>query len=191
MMGARGVGRWGAVALGLLAAAAIAGCGSGGSGSTGATGTPVTTMPGVTTARTAVTVYFADSEVRRLVSERHEIPVSGSRLKAALDELAQGPMAAGLLPALPQGTRVLSATSAGGTARVDLSQEFAEGYPSGGSAAEVAMLAPLVYTATAVPGVHAVLLTVAGKMPDLPGSQYDLSAPLTRRDFPDLGATAP
>lgn len=188
MIGARSVGRWGGLSLALLTAAALAGCGSGGSGSTAAGGTTLATRPVGTTARTPVTVYFADSEVRRMVPERHEIPAGGAPLRAALDELAQGPQAAGLLPALPQGTRVLSATSAGGTARVDLSQEFADGYPSGGSAAEIAMLAPLVYTATAVPGIRSVLLTVAGRTPDLPGSQYDLSAPLTRRDFPSLGA---
>jgi germination protein M len=159
-----------------LGATLVAGCGGGDRGAV------EETAP----ART-VRVYFPASDGAGLVVERRRVPAGEPALGAALAELAAGPRAAGAARALPAATTVRSASAAGGTARVDLNRAFVDHYPGGGSAAEVAVLAPLVWTATAQPGVRRVLVTVDGRAPDLLGSQFDLSAPLTRADFPEGG----
>ncbi|MGI9538713.1 MAG: GerMN domain-containing protein, partial [Miltoncostaeaceae bacterium] len=79
----------------------------------------------------------------------------------------------------------------GGVATIDLSAEFVDGYPSGGSAAEAAILGPLVYTATEFDGIDAVLLVVDGAPPAPVGSSYDLSQPLVRQDIPVSLAASP
>jgi spore germination protein GerM len=119
-----------------------------------------------------------------LVGERRSVPAGEPALRLALHQLAAGPRTAGLLPGLPGGTTVRSATAANGTARIDLGTAFERGYPGGGADAEIAALAPLVFTATAVPGVQRALITVEGHAPNLPGTQFDLSRPLARSDFP-------
>jgi spore germination protein GerM len=132
-----------------------------------------------------VTVYFPDAQALHIVPERREVLADGPALRLALEELAEGPESAELLPALPAGTVVIDASLVDGTARIDLDAAFERGYPSGGAAAEIAVLAPLVYTATAVDGALRALITVEGRTPALAGSQFDLSAPLARGDFPD------
>lgn len=166
-------------AIAALAALAVAGC-SDGAGTTSATATapPPATVP----AGGAATVYFLD-DAGRLVAERRSVP---GRLdaRAALEALAQGPRRAGLAPALPRGASLLGVEVAGGTATADFSAPFVTGYPSGGAAAELAVLAPIVYTATGVSGVRAVRITVGGRTPRPVGSQIDLSRPLSRADLP-------
>jgi spore germination protein GerM len=166
-----------AAALALAVAAALAlvaaGCGGEGSGSAPTGPAPEATL----------TAYFPTRDREAIVPVRVPRPAAGGALESALAALAQGPSDPALGPALPGGTRVLGARVEGGTARVDLSGDFAAAYPSGGSAAEIAALAPLVFTATEVPGVERVLVTVEGRTPDVP-SQLDLAAPLARTDFP-------
>jgi len=173
--------------LGLVLAGTVAGCGDGGAGSPAAAG-------GSTTgARDGqVAVYFPTGDGEHIVRTPVPEPAgAGDPLEAALSALAAGPDRPDLAPALPAGTRVLSSSVSGGTARIDLSSRFAEAYPSGGSAAEIAALAPIVFTATDVEGVRDVLLTVDGAVPDVP-TQFDLGAPLARDDFPpDLVAGTP
>jgi spore germination protein GerM len=165
--------------------AGLAGCGGAASPAPSEPTAPVASAPS-TAALQTVTVYFPGAQDARLVlvGERRSVPTGGALLRLALDELAAGPRAAGLLPALPAGAAVTSATISAGTARIDLDAAFERGYPSGGATAEIAALAPLVFTATGVPGVQRALITVEGRAPDLPGSQFDLSRPLTRADFP-------
>ena len=129
-------------------------------------------------------VWFPDASGERIVSETREGTGSGRPLAEALAALVAGPRSSALAPALPAGTTVDGAEVSGTTARVDLGSAFAEGYPPGGSAAEIIALAPIVFTATEVSGVERVILTVAGRAPDLAGSSFDLSAPLRRSDFP-------
>jgi spore germination protein GerM len=180
--------------LALLApavAGVLAGCGEGGAGqglgSTTTAGNSTTESPGAA----EYGVYFPTADGEHIV--KVQMPGSGQAgnpLEGALSALAAGPDRSGLAPALPAGTRVLGVTSRGGTARIDLSSRFAEAYPSGGSAAEIAALAPIVFTATEIEGVRDVLLTVGGATPDVP-TQFDLGAPLARDDFPpDIVAAA-
>jgi spore germination protein GerM len=170
-------------------AGVVAGCGESGAGQ-GSVTTNGTTAG--TPGSGEVGVYFPTADGEHIVKVQVPAPKgAGDPLEAALSALAAGPHRSGLAPGLPAGTRVLEAGSAGGTARIDLSSRFAEAYPSGGSAAEIAALAPLVFTATEVQGVRDVLLTVDGVTPDVP-TQFDLSAPLARDDFPpDIVAGAP
>jgi spore germination protein GerM len=176
--------RW----LALAAAAAVAvGCGGAATpaGSTAPTATePAATRP-ATSALQTVTVYFPDARALHILPERRSVPADGEALRLALEELAAGPRSAELLPALPAGTAVIDARLVDGTARIDLDAAFERGYPSGGAAGEIAVLAPLVYTATAVDGAQRALITVEGRAPALAGSQFDFSEPLARSDFPD------
>jgi spore germination protein GerM len=159
---------------------------------------PTTTTAGGSTAQTTArpassrtTVYFLDSSGERLTEVVTSDSADGeTALAVALRTLAAGPQQAGLTTALPAGTRLISSSQDGGTARVNFSSEFASGYPSGGSAAEIAVLAPIVFTATEVPGVDSVLIEVEGAPPDIP-TQFDLSAPLARDDFPPELVAAP
>jgi len=187
----------------VAAACALAGCGSSDGGApaastvttaTTATATAPTTRPATTTTAPAasadtrtVTVYFADADAQRLVPETRAVLRTGSPLRAALVALAAGPTGARSMPALPVGTTIVGTNVAGGEALVNLSGEFTRGYPSGGAAAEFAVLAPLVYTATGTPGVTRVRFTVDGLTPQPAGSQYDWSGTFSRADFPGVG----
>jgi spore germination protein GerM len=176
--------------------ACLAGCGGGSGGNDAGSGTttPVasvaTTAPSTATTGTAtssrgdetVTVYFADSDATELQPETRSVPQAD--LRAALVELANGPSEAGHQNALPAGTAIVGTNVQGDEALVNLSSEFTTGYPPGGAAAEFAVLAPLVYTATAVPGVERVRITVDGQTPSPAGSQYDWTGSFSRADFP-------
>jgi hypothetical protein len=104
-------------------------------------------------------VWFA-SETGPLVGEVRQ----GADARAALGELAVGTDLEGQVVV------------------VEVDEAFVEGYPSG-SAAEVATVAPIVYTATELPGVDAVQLERAGQPLAPPTAQLDLSGPLARADF--------
>ncbi len=155
-----------------------------------ATATPQTTTQATSTAPTrTATLYFADADAQELVEETRPTTATGSDLRAALVELAKGPPSgSGRQPALPQGTAIVGTDVQDGQALVNLSGEFSTGYPSGGAAAEFAVLAPLVYTATAVDGVERVRITVDGQTPAPAGSQYDWTSTFSRADFPDAVA---
>lgn len=183
------------IVLLVTALAGLAGCGggSGGAGAGSGSTTPVASVPATappTTAPTTtseqadetVTVYFADSDATELKAETRSVPTAS--LRAALIELAKGPAEAGHRNALPAGTAIVGTAVRGGEALVNLSSEFTTGYPPGGAAAEFAVLAPLVYTATAVPGVNRVRITVDGQTPSPAGSQYDWTGAFRRADFP-------
>ena len=165
-----------AVLCGVVAVALVAGCGGGadgGSATTAAPSTAATAGPGP-----EVTVYFSDDS-GALVPERRAGPAGTAPLDAAMQALAQGPTAAGLIPALPRGTTVRSTRVQGGVAVVDFSSELESGYPPGGSAAELAVVAPIVRTATEAAGTARARLLVEGRAPAPAGAQLDLSAPLS------------
>jgi spore germination protein GerM len=160
-----------ALAAALAAAALLSGCG----GSSSSADAPPA-------GAAEVTVWFAD-DAGALVAETRPAPAGASSpLEAAVLALAEGPSAPELLPALPPGTRVLGAGAAGGVATVDLSGEFETGYPAGGSAAELAVLAPLVRTAAEAAGAERVRILVEGRAPAPDGGQLDLSEPLSPDD---------
>ena len=180
--------------------ASLAGCGGGSGGDDAASGTttPVasvaTTAPSSTAGTTTapqgdetVTVYFADADAAELRPETRSVVTAD--LRSSLVELAKGPTETGHQRALPAGTAIVGTLVQGDEALVNLSSEFTTGYPPGGAAAEFAVLAPLVYTATAVPGVKRVRITVDGQTPSPAGSQYDWTGSFSRADFPDAVAS--
>jgi spore germination protein GerM len=152
-------------------------CGGDGGATTASTAPPPTSA--------TVTVYFSD-EAGELVAERRPAP-PGPPLDAAVEALAEGPADPSLVPALPAGTRLLGAGVAGGVATIDLSAELESGYPSGGSAAELALLGPLVRTAAEAAGTERVRILVEGRVPAPPDSQLDLSRPLSPADVAAAG----
>lgn len=151
----------------------LAGCGGGGS-------TPASTGSS-TGAGSTVTAYFAN-DAGRLVAEMRPAPDGVDPLVAAVEALSEGPASPALIPALPPGTRVLGAGAADGVATVDLSAEFESGYPAGGSAAELAVLAPLVRTVAEAAGAERVRILVEGRVPDPAGGTFELSEPLSPGD---------
>ena len=142
---------------------------------------------GTTTPVRKVTLYFADADAQQLIEESRPTGATGSDLRASLVELAKGPMPGSTRQSvLPVGTAIIGTNVRSGEALVNLSAEFSQGYPGGGAAAEFAVLAPLVYTATAIDGVERVRITVDGQTPAPTGSQFDWTRAFTRADFPDV-----
>jgi spore germination protein GerM len=82
----------------------------------------------------------------------------------------------------PPGTHVLSVGVAATTADVDLSKEVEN--PLSGTFGESAEFESLVFTLTALPGIDAVRVTVAGrKLQTLPGGHLELDRSLHRSDW--------
>jgi spore germination protein GerM len=171
-MVARPLSRLSAVLCAVLAVALVVGCG-GGDGGGSATTAAATAGP-----RPEVSVYFSDDS-GALVPERRSGSAGTAPLDAAMRALAQGPSGAGLIPALPAGTAVRSTRVEGDVAVVDFSAELESGYPPGGSAAELAVVAPIVRTATEAAGTARARILVEGRAPAPAGAQLDLSAPLS------------
>lgn len=134
----------------------------------------------------AAVVYFMNRDGTGLMRVTRTGPDTPARVRAALSALAAAAPPVGGIRALPAGTEIVSVSLQGDEARVELNEAFVRGYPSGGAAAEAAVIAPLVFTATEIPGVRRVLFTVSGDTPSLQGSQYDWGRPFSRADFPDL-----
>jgi len=139
-----------------------------------------TTAPDDAGGAPAGVVWFAD-ESGSLVGELRA--GAAASVAAALGELAAGPDDASLIPAFPPGSSVLGTDLDGDIVVVEVDEAFLSGYPSG-SAAELATIAPIVYTSTELPGVAAVRLESGGVPLSPPTAQLDLSVPLTRGDLP-------
>lgn len=151
-----------------------------------ATDAPPTTAPATdetpppAAETTAVGVYFGSLQGEIVRQER--MVDAREPLRGALQELVAGPGDPAFVAPLPAGTRLLGVSLEGGRALVDLSGEFESGYPSGGSAAELGVVAPIVRTALEVEGVETVLITVEGRVPEPVGAQFDFTEPLGPRD---------
>ena len=178
-------------ALALVMGLAACGDDQAGPGAPGASTTSGSSTAGTTTetAPLEVTAWFPALDREQVVPVALQAD-GPDLLEAALGALEGEPGDPELGRALPEGTKIVSVQINAGTARVDLSPEFAEGYPAG-SAAEILALAPIVYTATGIAGVERVLITVGARAPDV-ASQFDLRSPLSRTDLPsDIAGQAP
>ncbi len=151
----------------------VAGCGGDDAGEV------ATTAP----AAGEVTVWFSDDQ-GVLRAETRPLPAGVAPVDAALAGLEEGPEDSSLLPALPPGARVLDADVVDGVATVDLSAEFETAYPPGGAAAELAVVGPIVRTASGASGAPRVRLLVEGRVPAPTGTQFDFSEPLAPGDLP-------
>lgn len=102
-------------------------------------------------------------------------------LYAAAQSIA-GPPAGIRAVRFPPGTHVLSASVAGSTAVVNLSNEVESGV--GGSFGENGEFKGLVFTLTGIDGISSVQVLVGDrKIATLPGGNLELDAPLGRSDW--------
>lgn len=137
-------------------------------------------QPGATT---GVRVYLVRGE--KLGVALRQVPQTQAIARAAVEELLAGPNAQeqgwGLGSQVPSGTKLLGLTVSDGTARVDLSGEFASG---GGSLSVTLRLAQLVYTLTQFPTVERVELMLDGEQIDVfTGEGIVMEHADTRADF--------
>jgi len=165
--------------------------------------TTTTELPAVTTTEPPmldVKVYFVRGE--RLAIAHRQVP-GPAILRGALTQLLDGPTAAeraaGYATTIPAGTSLLDLNLAGGTATVDLSDDYDDG---GGSLMMMARVAQVVFTATQFDNSDQVVFWMDGEPIDyLGGEGIELAGPQSRSstersltggiliDTPDPGAT--
>jgi len=132
----------------------------------------------------ALIVYFEQSQ--HLVPVRHAVagPVS---VTAALDALGAGPTtaeaAAGLTSPASSAAPFVAGRVQSGLVNINVNSAFAN--LAGQS--QILAAAQLVFTATSVPGVTRVALSVGGQQSQVPTADGSLTqAPLTRSDYASL-----
>jgi Sporulation and spore germination/Immunoglobulin-like domain of bacterial spore germination len=184
----------------VVAAALLAACGgsSGGSSPQPTATVTVTAEPSETPtgqsspspsaapAPTTVRPYFLRGEKLGVAERRvkHTTMPATATMKVLLAGPSASERAAGLGTTIPGGTRLLALSIDGGTARVDLSGEFASG---GGSLSMTARVAQVVYTLTRFPTVRAVQFFMDGEpLEALGGEGIVLDGPQRRADWRDF-----
>ena len=184
----------------VVGAALLAACGdsSGGAAPEPAATVTVTTSPteapsassspspSAAPAQTTVRLYFLRGEKLGVAERRvkHTTMPATASMKALLAGPAASEQDAGLGTAIPAGTRLLGLSIADGTARVDLSSEFAGG---GGSLSLTARVAQVVYTLTRFPTVRAVEVLLDGAPVEaLGGEGVVLDGAQRRADWRDF-----
>jgi spore germination protein GerM len=150
------------------------------------TATPSTEPSATPTGDMTVSVYLLRGE--KLGVAHRQVPASRAVATAAMEALLEGPdsreKAAGLTTTIPAGTTLNEVTIEDGTARVDLSAEFAKG---GGSLSMQTRVAQVVYTLTQFRTVKRVDFWIDGGLVEtLGGEGLDLRAGQTRADWEDL-----
>ena len=201
-----------ALASMLMLAALAVGCGSGGAQGEGSVTDLVTTpaSPGTTTApapttsptpstspttppatttptRTTMTFQVWLVRGESLWPVMRTAPKSPMVATAAVNALIAGPTARekryGIGSIVPAGTKLLGISIANGTAKVDLSSEYASG---GGSLSMTLRLGQVVYTMTQFPTVKRVAFALDGKpVTVFSGEGLVLDRPQTRADYRD------
>ncbi len=141
------------------------------------------TAPAAAARTASVHVYFVHGEHGVTV---HRLGPALTPATVAVRALLAGPTATerrqGLSSAVPIGTRLLGLSVRDGAASVDLSSRFGSG---GGSLSMTERLAQLVYTLTAIRGVHTVNLRIEGRLVRVFGSEgLILRQPLSRSAYP-------
>lgn len=135
---------------------------------------------------TTVALYLLRGET--LGVAHRAVPATGAPATAAMDALLEGPdkreKTAGLGTAIPVGTTLNGIVIEDGTARVDLSEEFASG---GGSLSMQARVAQVVYTLTQFRTVKRVDFLIDGaRVETLGGEGLMLDAGQRRADWRDF-----
>ena len=131
--------------------------------------------------RISVRLYFEAADKDGLLPEERDVAFSpdlAQQLRTVVEELAKGPTS-GLVPTLPQGTRVIDVfVLAHGVACVSLSGEVAAGLP-GGSRAELLTVYSIVNTiVTNFPAVSRVQLVLNDQLATTLAGHVDLGRPL-------------
>ncbi|MGE5614344.1 MAG: GerMN domain-containing protein [Bacillota bacterium] len=114
--------------------------------------------------RKTVTLYFSDNEAMYLVGEEREIIVSGtdSIEELVIKELLKGPVSEHLWDTIPDGTRLISASTKNGICTVDFSREYVDNSP-GGTTSERMAIYSVVNTLTELEGIKKVQFLIEGK----------------------------
>lgn len=121
-------------------------------------------------------IETGDESLPLLVPEERALAVAGTtRAQAAVDALAEGPTSKAAAAVIPKSVRVLGVRVEGDIAVVD----FARAGLSGGSLEERMMVAAIVQTLTALPGIHAVRFTVEGQRVETLMGHLDVRETLT------------
>ena len=133
-----------------------------------------------------MSVYFTRAE--KMAAAHRVIPKTLETGKAAVLALLEGPTAeetaAGLVGAIPQGTRLLGLTIKNGVATVNLSKEYESG---GGSLSMFMRIAQVVFTLTQFPTVSKVSFQLEGQpVTALGGEGIILDHPMGRADYEDM-----
>jgi spore germination protein GerM len=122
----------------------------------------------------------------RLVSVPRDVPAPAT-LRSVLTALLDGPTndeaKSGLRTAIPGKTSLISAAQDGSQGRVNVSDRLLdfEGQE------QVAAVAQIVFSATVVPGIDGVVLSLSGRRVEpFAGDGTQISRPLQRIDFPFL-----
>lgn len=160
----------------VAALVALPACGSSGSG----TATTTSAAPGPTTTRSSATTTSpvvpsttrtGRAEVRVYFTRAEKVATAGRSVeppavaRGAMEALLAGPDALesgiGMTSAIPAGTTLRGVDVAGGTARVDLSSQFAAG---GGSLSMQLRVAQVVFTLTQFDSVDRVTILLDGRV---------------------------
>jgi germination protein M len=128
----------------------------------------------------SISIYFAGGAGVRAVPETRTLVVRETDtlewyLYYMLEEMIAGPRREGLLPVLPEGTRLLSVSMEGGVCGVNFSGDFVYG---DSPVPPFMTLYCLVRSVTAQPGVTALRLLADGQVLESYGG-IDISGPLT------------
>jgi spore germination protein GerM len=133
----------------------------------------------------SITVYYSKLDGQTLVPWKVTLGSARDLRSVAFYATAQvlaGPPSGTEAIRFPPGTVAQHVDVVSGTAIVDLSQAVAAS--GGGSFAEGGEFKALVWTLTALPGIHAVQVRVEGRtLPTLPGGHLELDEPLTRSSW--------
>jgi spore germination protein GerM len=137
------------------------------------------------TVGSTVTVYYCKLDGETLVPWTVSLgaarDLSSVAFYAATQAVAGPPSGTDAIR-FPSGTVVRAVDVSKATATVNLSQAVAA--TGGGSFAEAGEFKALVWTLTALPGIHAVQIRVEGRaLPTLPGGHLELDEPLARSSF--------
>jgi spore germination protein GerM len=122
----------------------------------------------------------------RLVSVPRDVPAPAT-LRAVLTALLEGPTTdeakTGLRTAIPGKTSLISAAQDASVGRVNVSDRLLDI----AGQEQVAAVAQIVFSATVVPGIEGVVLSLSGRRVDaFAGDGTQISRPLQRIDFPFL-----
>ncbi len=129
-----------------------------------------------------VTVYYGRTTLTDsyLVPVRATVPAGTDAMRGALELLVRGPAPeTGLERLIPEGTRVLGASTSGDLATADFSSEIRTRFP-GGSRTEELLVWSIVNTLTEFPGIAKVQILVDGKREESIGGHVGIDAPLER-----------
>ncbi|MGI6669771.1 MAG: GerMN domain-containing protein [Acetivibrionales bacterium] len=114
--------------------------------------------------RKTVTLYFSDDEAMYLVGEERDIIVTEKEPieELVIKELLKGPVSEHLWDTIPDGTRLISASTKDGICTVDFSSEYVDNSP-GGTTSERMAIYSVVNTLTELEGIQKVQFLIEGR----------------------------